>query len=150
MQYLKSIGDFADLNIDQFVNDGPIRKAFEEAGLTYDTALANNANPSALPGDPALAGDVWFDGDKQAQPVADPTALLRAVKQAQAQGKKVRAAYVPDAELGTRWFADKAIWVRDGDNYLPFTTTAAADRYRSQHPTAAVVSYEQAVTEVRQ
>jgi NitT/TauT family transport system substrate-binding protein len=150
VQYLKSIGDFADLNIDQFVNDGPIRKAFEEAGLNYDTTLASNTNPSTLPGDAALAGDIWFDGDKQAQPVANPTALLLAVKQAQAQGKKVRAAYVPDAELGTRWFADKAIWVHDGDNYLPFTTTAAADRYRNQHPTAAVVSYEQAVTEVRQ
>ncbi|ELB94725.1 ABC transporter substrate-binding protein, partial [Rhodococcus wratislaviensis IFP 2016] len=76
--------------------------------------------------------------------------LLRAVKQARAEGRAVRAAYVPDAELGTRWFADKSVWVRDGDNFLPFTTGAAADRYLRAHPTGGVVTYDRAVEEVRQ
>ncbi|KAA0022459.1 ABC transporter substrate-binding protein [Antrihabitans cavernicola] len=151
--YLKSIGDFADLDIDKFVNDEPLRKAYSEVGQgNYDTDLANTANPTAVPGttNPALAGDIWFDGADKTVPEADPTSLLRAVKAAQADGKKVKAAYVPDAELGTRWFADKAIWVRDGDTFLPFTTTAAAQRYHQAHPTGTTVSYEQAVSEVRQ
>ncbi|MEU8899159.1 ABC transporter substrate-binding protein [Nocardia sp. NPDC048505] len=157
--YLKSIGDFAELDIDRFVDDTAIRKAFAERGLNYDAALAATANPSLVEGtdpvqnkavdNPALASELWFAGRDATQPATDPTSLLRAIKQARAQGKTVRVAYVPDAELGTRWFADKAVWVRDGETYLPFTTAAAAGRYLAQHPAAASVSFEQAVTEVR-
>jgi NitT/TauT family transport system substrate-binding protein len=158
--YLKSIGDFADLDIDKFVDPAPLRKAFAETGQgDYDQALAATANPSRVVGtDPICgravdnspqAGELWLDGADRPQPAADATCLLRAVQAAKAQGKTIRAAYVPDAELGTRWFADKAIWLRDGDNYLPFTTSAAAQRYRQAHTTAVPVAYDQAVTEVR-
>ncbi|MFD6450085.1 ABC transporter substrate-binding protein [Nocardia sp. NPDC056541] len=160
VNYLKSIGDFADLDIDAFVQDGPLRKAFAETGrTTYDTELASGVNPSKVTGtdpicaapvsDPALAGEIWVDGADKPQPAANPVCLLRAVQAAKAQGKTIRAVYVPDAELGTRWFADKAIWLRESAQYLPFTTQAAADRYRATHPAAAPVSYAQAVTEVR-
>ncbi|TQM33663.1 ABC transporter substrate-binding protein [Nocardia bhagyanarayanae] len=158
--YLKSIGDFAELNVDGFVDDAPLRKTFAETGQgDYDRALATTANPSAITGndpvcgtavaDPALAGELWVDGADRPQPAADPTCLLRAVQAAKAQGKVIRAVYVPDAELGTRWFADKAVWLRDGVKYLPFTTQGAAQRYRQAHPAATPVSYDQAVTEVR-
>lgn len=156
--YLKSIGDFADLDIDRFVDPAPLREAFAAFG-DYDTALAATGNPNRVRGtdpvcgtevtDPATAGEVWVDGAPAPQPAADPTCLLRAVRAAQANGAVIRAACVPDAELGTRWFADKSVWVRDGDRYLPFTTAAAAERYRQAHPGAAPVSYEQAVREVR-
>lgn len=157
--YLKSIGDFADLDVDKFVDDAPLRKAFTERGVDYDRAVANFADPAPITGtdpvehrpvtDPALAGEIWFDGQETTQPAADPTSLLRAVKAARAQGKKVRAAYVPDAELGTRWFADKALWVRDGQTYLPFTTPAAVQRYLSGHPGGVQLSYDQAINEVQ-
>ncbi|MFI2284740.1 ABC transporter substrate-binding protein [Nocardia beijingensis] len=158
--YLKSIGDFADLDIDRFVDDGPLRKAYADTGRgDYDRDLAATANPTRVTGadpvcgtaadNPALAGELWVDGAPQPQPAADPTCLLRAVQAAKAQGKTIRAAYVPDTELGTRWFADKSIWLRDGAAYLPFTTTAAAQRYRQAHPSATPVTYDQAVTEVR-
>lgn len=160
VQYLKSIGDFADLDIDAFVDPAALKQAFSEAGLNYDATLANNANPALVKGtdpvankpadNPALAGEIWFAGQDATQPAADPTSLLRAIKQARAQGKTIRAAYIPDAELGTRWFADKALWLRDGENYLPFTTAAAVQRYLTAHPSAAAVSYDQAVNEVRQ
>ncbi|MGW5454539.1 ABC transporter substrate-binding protein [Nocardia sp. NPDC003979] len=159
VNYLKSIGDFADLDIDAFVEDGPLRQAFAETGRDYDATLAESTNPSKVTGtdpvcavpvtDPALAGEVWVEGADKPQPAANPDCLLRAVQAAEAQGKTVRAAYVPDAELGTRWFADKAIWLRDGTRYLPFTTQAAVDRYRGTHPAAITVTYDQAVAEVR-
>jgi NitT/TauT family transport system substrate-binding protein len=157
--YLKSIGDFADLDIDRFVDDAPLRKAFAETGRDYDRELTDTANPTRVTGadpvcgkaaeNPALAGELWLDGAPKPQPAADPTCLLRAVQVAKAQGKTIRAAYVPDTELGTRWFADKSIWLRDGDGYLPFTTAAAAQRYRQAHPSATPVTYDRAVTEVR-
>lgn len=145
VRYLESIGDFADLDIDAFVDDTLIRSAFAaRGGRDYDSALADTTNQTTGSGT-----ELWLDGQNTTQPAGDPTALLRAVKAARAQGATVRAAYIVDAELGTRWFADKAVWLRDGNTFLPFTTAAAAQRYRHAHPAAQPVSYDQAVAEVR-
>lgn len=153
--YLKSIGDFADLDVDGFVSDGPLRQAYAERVQNYDAALAATANPLSVSGqdpvcntavtDPARAGEIWLDGHDTTQPAATPTCLLKAIREATAHGEKVRAAYVPDAELGTRWFADHAIWVRDGQEFLPFGTPAGAARYQQAHPAAAAVDYQQAL-----
>ncbi|HKN51171.1 MAG TPA: ABC transporter substrate-binding protein, partial [Amycolatopsis sp.] len=62
---------------------------------------------------------------------------------AQNAGQQIRAAYIPDAATGTRWFADKAVWVRDpGGALLPFTTEDAA----RAHP-GTIVSYAEAIAE---
>lgn len=143
--YLKSIGDFADLDVDKFVVDEPLRAVFTARGLDYQAARARTTNPSTLRGDPALAGELWLDGADTTQTTADPASLLRAVRDALGRGARVRAAYVPDTEFGTRWFADKAFWVKDGQNYLPFGTAAGAGRYLAAHPGSIAVNYEQAL-----
>jgi NitT/TauT family transport system substrate-binding protein len=143
--YLKSIGDFADLDISGFVQDEPLRAVFAARGLNYDEARAAATNPSVLRGDPAQASELWLDGIDATQTVADPTSLLRAIRDATARGAKVRAAYVPDAELGTRWFADKAAWVQDGQKFLPFGTPAGARRYLATHTGRVAVNYQQAL-----
>jgi NitT/TauT family transport system substrate-binding protein len=153
--YLKSIGDFADLDVTGFVDDGPLRHAFQTRGQDYDAALNRTTNPSALHGtdpvcrtevtDPRLAGELWVAGARSTQPAANPTCLLKAVRAAEAGGATVRAAYVPDTELGTRWFADKAVWVRDGAQYLPFGTPAGAQRHVAAHPGTEIVEYRQAL-----
>lgn len=153
--YLKSIGDFADLDIDSFVSDAPLRKAFSDRGQSYDAAVASTANPLLLSGrdpvcntavtDPAQAGELWLEGRDSTQPASTPTCLLKAIRAALAQGATVRAAYVPDAQLGTRWLADHAFWVRDGQNYLPFTTISGAQSYARTHPGSATVDYQQAL-----
>ncbi|KGI68945.1 ABC transporter substrate-binding protein [Mycolicibacterium rufum] len=153
--YLQSIGEFAPLDVPGFVNAEPIKKAFADRGRNYDAALGSTANPSTLTGrdpvcdvpvtDPALAGEMWIDGKDTTQSAATPDCLLRAIREAGASGEKVRAAYVPDSEFGTRWFADKSVWVRDGGRHLPFDTTAGAERYTAAHPGTAVVDYRQAL-----
>lgn len=143
--YLKSIGDFADLDIGGFVEDGPLRSVFAARGLNYAAARARSANPSLLRGDPAMAGELWLDGADATQPVPTPTALLQAVRDATRRGARIRAAYVPDAELGTRWFADQAVWIKDGPNYLPFDTAAGAGRYAAAHPGSVTMDYQQAL-----
>lgn len=135
--YLKSIGDFADLDVPGFVQDGPLRAAFAERKVDYEAALKTTSTPAA--------GELWLQGADSTQTAAGPTQLLRAVREAQARGATVRAAYVPDTELGTRWFADKSIWVRDGQNYLPFNTPAGAGRYTAAHPGSSTVDYQQAL-----
>lgn len=143
--YLKSIGDFADLDIAKFAVDEPLRAVFAARGLDYDAVRARSANPSTLRGDPALASELWLDGSDTTQTVADPTGLLQAIREASARGSRVRAAYVPDAELGTRWFADKAVWVRDGQAYHPFATVAGARRYVAAHQGSVALNYQQAL-----
>jgi NitT/TauT family transport system substrate-binding protein len=143
--YLKSIGDFADLDVGGFVQEEPLRAVFAARGRDYDASRAASANPSLLGGDPALASELWLDGSDATQTVASPNALLQAIRDATARGSKVRAAYVPDAELGTRWFADRALWVQDGQNYHPFGTPAGARRYLSAHPGSVAVDYQQAL-----
>jgi NitT/TauT family transport system substrate-binding protein len=153
--YLKSIGDFADLDVPGFVQDAPLKAAFAARNQDYGKAVAATANPSELSGtdpvcntpvnDPAKASELWLDGTSATQSASNPTCLLKAVREATAKGSKVRAAYVPDTELGTRWFADKAAWVRDGQNYQPFGTPAGAQRYIGAHPGSATVDYQQAL-----
>jgi NitT/TauT family transport system substrate-binding protein len=153
--YLKSIGDFSELDVAGFVQDAPLRAAFEDRGQDYAKAVAATANPSVIEGtdpvcntavkDPALAGELWLDGADATQPAATPACLLKAVRDATARGAKIRAAYVPDTEFGTRWFADKATWVRDGQAYLPFATPAGAQRFIAGHPGSAAVDYQQAL-----
>ncbi|OBG25195.1 ABC transporter substrate-binding protein [Mycobacterium sp. 852002-51057_SCH5723018] len=147
--YLKSIGDFADLDVGKFVVDEPLRAVFAARGLDYQATRARTANPSLLAGDPAQASELWLDGTDTTQTVATPTDLLRAVRDATARGAKVRAAYVPDAELGTRWFADKAVWVRlqtgGAQTYHPFGTPAGARRYATTHPGSVAMDYQQAL-----
>ncbi|OBK46424.1 ABC transporter substrate-binding protein [Mycobacterium kubicae] len=143
--YLKSIGDFADLDVPKFVEDQPLRAVFGARGLNYDATRAQTTNPSLLRGDPALASELWLDGADSTQTVANPTDLLQVIRAATGRGSKVRAAYVPDAELGTRWFADKAVWVQDGKDYRPFGTVGGARRYTTTHPGSVAVSYQQAL-----
>jgi len=143
--YLKSIGDFADLDIDKFIQDEPLRAVFAARGLNYDATRAATANPSVLRGDPAQASELWLDGTDATQTFANPTSLLQAIRKASGHGTKIRAAYVPDAELGTRWFADKAVWVHDGQNFLPFGTPAGANRYIAAHPGSTSMNYQQAL-----
>jgi NitT/TauT family transport system substrate-binding protein len=155
--YLKSIGDFAELDVAGFVQDAPLRAAFEARGRDYGKAVAASANPSVVGGtdsvcntpvnDPARASELWLDGSDTTRPASTPTCLLKAIRDATARGAKVRAAYVPDAELGTRWFADRAAWVRDGQNYLPFGTPAGAQRFITAHPGSVAADYQQALAD---
>ncbi|MGW3967519.1 ABC transporter substrate-binding protein [Amycolatopsis sp. NPDC005003] len=151
--FLRSIGNIKRLDLGAFVDDRYLREIY---GPSYDTAASSLDNPAAVQGfdttcaqpvtDPRTSGELWLAGETATHPAATPSCLLKAVAHA---GKPVRAAYVPDAATGTRWFADKAVWVRDaGGTLLPFTTEDGARAHLAGHP-GAIVSYAQAVEESR-
>jgi NitT/TauT family transport system substrate-binding protein len=157
--FLSSIGNIAALDLDGFIDDKPLRRVYGEG---YDRDVAVTTNPAPVTGhdttcdddvnDSAKAGELWLDDEATTHPAASPTCLLRAVAAARAAGKKVRAAYVPDAATGTRWFADHAAWLRDPaaaptDRYKPFTTESGARDYAASHPGTAAVSYADAVSD---
>lgn len=155
--FLASIGNIKALDVGAFIDDSHLRRVY---GPGYDKDVATTANPSRISGtdqackrpvdDPATAGETWLQGENSTHPAATPTCLLRFVGSAQAAGKTVRAAYVPDAATGTRWFADHAVWVDDPTapaeaRLLPFATDSGAGDYLRAHPRAVRVSYPAAV-----
>ncbi|WP_271215277.1 ABC transporter substrate-binding protein [Streptosporangium carneum] len=158
--YLKRIGDgFSGVDVGAFVNDVYLRKAY---GPGYDSAVASTANPARISGvdpvcsvpvnDPATASELWLSGESATRPAATPTCLLRQIAKAGKAGSApaVRAAYVPDAATGTRWFADRSVWVKDptvarNSRFLPFTTQDGAEAYLDAHPRAEAVSYADAL-----
>lgn len=159
--FLKSIGVLTDpVDVKKFVDDSYIRKA---VGSSYAKQVASTTNPAAItgtdqvchrkitakPADQATAGEVWVQGEAEPRPVADPDCLLENVAAIEAGGKTLRASYIDDAETGTRWFADRMIWLHDGGHYLPFATQESADEYEQQHPGATTVSFASAVRAAR-
>jgi len=151
--FLKSVGVLQDpLDLASFVDDSFVKDVY---GDDYDQAAAQTANPAAITGadavcheqvtDPATAGELWVTGEDDTRPAADPTCLLRNAAQVQADGGTLRAAYIPDAVTGTRWFADHMIWLRDGDSFEPFATRDSADEYAAQHPGTHELTWDRAV-----
>ena len=158
--FLKSIGVMEEpLDVDRFVDDSLLRDLYGSTGSDYAGDQKSLANPAAITGrdevcrrqvrDAATAGEVWVDGEDDTRPVADPTCLLRTVAQVQDDGGTVRAAYVPDALTGTRWFADRMVWLREGSRFVPFATAESAGDYRSRHADARPVTYAQALEQAR-
>ncbi|MBW8803328.1 MAG: ABC transporter substrate-binding protein [Catenulisporales bacterium] len=157
--FLSSIGVLSTIDLNSFVDTSYLQKAY---GSGYAAQLASTANPSTITGtdsacgipvtDQARAGEVWLVGENLTHPAATPTCLLRFIRGVQATGGKVRAAYVPDIQIGTRWFADRDVWVLNpaapaDDRYLPFTTHSAAAGYTGTHPGTSIVSYADAVAQ---
>ena len=151
--FLKSIGVMEDpLDVDRFVDDSLVKEVY---GSDYDADARTLANPAAISGRDEVcrravtsartAGEVWVEGEDDTRPVADATCLLRNVAAAQEAGDTVRAAYVPDALTGTRWFADRMVWLREGARFVPFATQESADDYRSSHAAARPTTYDEAL-----
>lgn len=151
LPFLKSIKVTSDsVDFDRFVNDSYLRDVLGDA---YDEQAGSLANPAPITGrdevcdkdvaDAATASEVWVQGEKEPRVAADPTCLLRAV--AALDDEQVRASYVPDALTGTRWFADRSVWLRAGDRLLPFATQDNADAWRAKNPGATPVTFDQAL-----
>ncbi|WP_418960312.1 ABC transporter substrate-binding protein [Streptomyces tritici] len=128
---LKAAKLTGDVDVDAFVDDRYVKKAL---GTGYARRLAA--------GPPAAASEVWPKGAAKTLSFASPAQLLAHVSR---NRDGVRAAYVPDATTGTLWFADKAVWVADGERLLPFVAPATARAYVAGHPGARVITYADAL-----
>ncbi|MEV6757161.1 ABC transporter substrate-binding protein [Streptomyces sp. NPDC051214] len=128
---LKAAKLTGDIDVDSFVDDRYIKKAL---GAGYAKQLA--ATP------PAAASEVWPKGSAKTRSFTSPTELLAYVDR---HKDSVRAAYVPDATTGTLWFADKALWVADGKQLLPFVAAETAQAYVAAHPGAQPITYADAL-----
>lgn len=128
---LKAAKLTGDVDVDSFVDDQYVKKAL---GSSYAKQLASSPPPAA--------SEVWPKGATRTQTFKTPADLLGYVA---AHRDGIRAAYVPDATTGTLWFADKAVWVADGDQLLPFVAPATAQAYVAGHDGARVITYDDAL-----
>ncbi|WP_432127932.1 ABC transporter substrate-binding protein [Streptomyces sp. bgisy082] len=125
---LAAAGLVKEVDVDAFVDPAPLERAVP--GAAYPEAGAPKA-------------ELWLKGQGATRTFDGPGALLKAVREAGAG--RVRAAYVPDAVTGTPWFADRAVWVRDGGEWRAFVTRAGAERYAAGHPGSRITGYAEAV-----
>jgi NitT/TauT family transport system substrate-binding protein len=130
------------LDINAWVNESYVRKAFAEAKLDYEAQKQTLANYDIGGTDPVCkrpvtrpreAGEVWAEG-APITPHASPLCTLAAVQRHQAAGRKVRVAYVYDRALGIKVFADKAFYTvdaRDAKNpvIVPFLLKKDAEAH---------------------
>ncbi|MFE7774364.1 ABC transporter substrate-binding protein [Streptomyces sp. NPDC057445] len=128
---LKSAKLVGDVDVDAFVDDSYLKRAY---GSAYGKQLTAAA--------PAARSEVWLKSADRTESFATPEEALRHVA---AHRDRVRVAYVPDATTGTLWYADKAVWLADGNRPVPFLTQAAATAYRSAHAGARPLTYAQAL-----
>ncbi|MFF3917641.1 ABC transporter substrate-binding protein [Streptomyces sp. NPDC001852] len=128
---LKAAKLTGDIDVDSFVDDRYVKKAL---GASYARHLVTGPAPAA--------SEVWPKGSEKTVSLKSPKELLTYVAGHQSG---IRAAYVPDPTTGTLWFADKAVWVADGDQLLPFITPATAQAYVTAHGGARTVSYREAL-----
>ncbi|MEE4489675.1 ABC transporter substrate-binding protein [Streptomyces sp. BE230] len=125
-----------DVDVDAFVDDSYVKRVY---GSGYAKALA--AGPPAPRG-----GEAWLKGKDTTRAFATSAELLRYVA---AHRDAVRVSYVPDASTGTLWFADRAVWVADGDALRPYVTESAAHADVRAHAGARTVPYATALSLAR-
>ncbi|WBO64518.1 ABC transporter substrate-binding protein [Streptomyces camelliae] len=128
---LKAAKLTGDIDVDSFVDDQYVKKAL---GTSYTKWLTETPAPAT--------SEVWAKGSDKTVSFKSARELLAYVAQHQ---DRIRGAYVPDATTGTLWFAEKAVWVTDGDQLLPFVTPATAQTYVTAHGGARIVSYREAL-----
>jgi NitT/TauT family transport system substrate-binding protein len=129
---LKSAKLTGDVDVDSFVDDQYVKKALGPAA--YAGHLATKPAPAA--------SEAWPKGASKTVTFSSPSGLLRYVA---GHRNALRAAYVPDTTTGTLWFADRAVWVADGDKLLPFVAPDTAQAYIAGHGGARVVPYADAL-----
>jgi NitT/TauT family transport system substrate-binding protein len=133
---LRSAKLVGDVDVDAFVDERYVKRVY---GSGY--AKARDAGPPT-----ARGGEVWLKGEDTTSAFATPAEVLRF---AAGHPGQVRAAYVPDAKTGTLWFADRAVWVSEGDELRPYVTGSAARADVAAHPGARIVPYATALGRAR-
>ncbi|MDT3398974.1 ABC transporter substrate-binding protein [Streptomyces sp. B1866] len=124
------------VDVDAFVDDRHIKRLY---GAGYAKAVADVPDHGA--------SEVWLKGEAATRRFGTPAAAL-AYLAGHGGAAAARAVYVPDATTGTRWFADRSVWVRDGAGTVrPFTAPATADAWLAAHPGSRLVSYAAALRE---
>ena len=149
---LQRMGRVKEFDADAWVDETYIRKAFAEMGMDYDKRKASFDNYEIAGTDPLCGGriteprkggEVWIDG-AGVSAYKSVSCTLAAVKKAGSEGRKVGVAYVFDAALQIKLFADKAFYSVKGSEIVPFLLKKDAEAHAARNG-GKLASYEEAL-----
>jgi len=114
------------LDLDAFIDDVFIRRASKEAGLDYESLLAENSPPPVFTDsstgkpieDVSRSAELWLKDETRVRRYASLESALRALTELERQGKTARAVYALDRVSGAEIFADRAWFVSESNGRL--------------------------------
>jgi NitT/TauT family transport system substrate-binding protein len=139
---LQNLGRMKEFDVQKWVNDSYVRKAFAELGLDYDKQLASFDNYEVKGedqfckksiSDPRRSGEIWIAGEGII-PFSSAACTLAAYADLKAKGKKINVAYVYDTARGIKLFADQAFFAVGGDKdaIAPFLLKKDAEAHAAK------------------
>jgi NitT/TauT family transport system substrate-binding protein len=151
---LQNLGRMKEFDVQKWVNDSYVRKAYAELGLDYDKQRASFDNYEVKGEDKFCnkpitearkAGEIWVDGEP-IQPFSSTACTLGAYADLKAKGKKINMAYVFDTARGIKLFADQAYYALGGDKsaIAPFLLKKDAEDYATKNG-GRVLSFDDAL-----
>ncbi|MEE7456050.1 ABC transporter substrate-binding protein [Methylorubrum populi] len=152
VKVLQKLDRVKEFDVDGWIDDAPVRRAFATRGLDYETLRASTANyeVSGVDGfckkpiaDPRKAGEVWVkEGDILSYSSAACT--LGAVSDLKAKGKEINVAYVFDTSRGIKLFAREAFYVVGGGEIAPYLLKRDAEAAAAKSG-AKVLPFDEAI-----
>lgn len=141
---LKYLGrDDVDLNVNQFIDEQYIKKAFQSAGLNYAQQLKNYA-PSPLVAKDALTQkpiqsfdrvtQIWVKGEAQVRSYATPETAFADLNKLKQSGKNIRVVYNQDRNLKIKLLANLAWYATDKNGQISaFLLRGDANNWAKAH-----------------
>jgi NitT/TauT family transport system substrate-binding protein len=142
VKVLQNLGRMKDFDVEKWVDDSYVRKAYAELGLDYDKQLAAMANYEVKGEDafckkpitePRKSGEIWIEGEG-ILPFSSTACTLGAFADFKAKGKKINVAYVYDTARGIKLFADQAFYAvaSEKSEAAPFLLKKDAEAYAAK------------------
>ena len=141
---LKYLGrDDVDINVNQFIDEQYIKKAFQSAGLNYAQQLKNYAQSplvakDALTQKPIQSFDrvtqIWVKGEAQVRSYATPETAFADLNKLKQSGKNIRVVYNQDRNLKIKLLANLAWYATDKNGQISaFLLRGDANNWAKAH-----------------
>lgn len=141
---LKYLGrDDVDINVNQFIDDQYIKKAFQSAGLNYAQQLKNYAQSplvakDALTQKPIQSFDrvtqIWVKGEAKVRSYATPETAFADLNKLRQSGKNIRVIYNQDRNLKIKLLANLAWYATDKNGQISaFLLRGDANNWAKTH-----------------
>lgn len=141
LKYLRR--DDVDINVNQFIDDQYIKKAFQSAGLNYAQQLKNYAQSplvakDALTQKPIQNFDrvtqIWVKGEAKVRSYTTPETAFADLKKLKQSGKNIRVVYNQDRNLKIKLLANLAWYATDKNGQISaFLLRGDANNWAKTH-----------------
>ncbi|MCU4335698.1 ABC transporter substrate-binding protein [Acinetobacter dispersus] len=141
---LKYLGrDDVDINVNQFIDDQYIKKAFQSAGLNYAQQLKNYAQSPLVAKDAltqkpiqsfARVTQIWVKGEAKVRSYATPETAFADLNKLRQSGKNIRVVYNQDRNLKIKLLANLAWYATDKNGQISaFLLRGDANNWAKTH-----------------